>query len=151
MEAEILKGISIFLLTMLKFIAGPTLGYAAGFSFFTTVAITVGGMMSSVLLFTYLGTFLRERVLSKLFRRKKVFTPKTRRFVSIWKKYGLPGIAFLTPLLLTPIGGTIILTSFGSPKGSIITAMFVSSVFWAFIFVGLIYAFGTAFLDSIIP
>ena len=150
MEAEILKGISIFLLTMLKFIAGPTLGYAAGFGFLTTVLITVGGMMASVILFTYLGSFLRNKILRKFFKRKKVFSPKTRRFVTIWKRYGVAGVAFLTPLVLTPIGGTIVLTSFGSPRRSIMIYMLISAIFWSFVFVSLIYAFGTAFLDDII-
>ena len=150
MEAEILKGISIFLLTMLKFIAGPTLGYAAGFSFLTTVLITIAGMMASVVLFTYLGTYLRQRVFSRFFKRKKVFSSKSRRFVTIWKKYGIVGVAFLTPLLLTPIGGTILLTSFGSPKRSILLNMTISAIFWSLVFVSLVYAFGTAFLEGII-
>ncbi|MEM6522557.1 MAG: hypothetical protein AAGF85_18350 [Bacteroidota bacterium] len=150
MEAEIIKGISIFLLTMLKFIAGPTLGYAAGFSFLTTVLITVGGMMASVVLFTYLGTYLREKIINRLFKKKKVFSSRSRRFVTIWKKYGIVGVSFLTPLLLTPIGGTIVLTSFGSPKNSILLTMLVSAIFWSLVFVSLIYAFGTAFLERII-
>ncbi len=150
MEGEILKGISIFLLTMLKFIAGPTLGYAAGFSFLTTVLITISGMMASVVLFTYLGAYLRERVLRRFFRRKRVFSPKTRRFVTIWKKYGISGIAFLTPLILTPIGGTIVLTSFGSPRRAILMTMLFSAVIWSLVFVSLIYAFGTVFLEGII-
>lgn len=151
MEAEILKGITIFLLTMLKFIAGPTLGYAAGFDFLTTVLITIGGMMASVILFTYLGVFLREKIINRFFKRKKVFSAKSRRFVTIWKKYGIVGVAFLTPLLLTPIGGTIVLTSFGSSKKSILLSMLASAVFWSLVFVSLVYAFGTAFLEEIIP
>ncbi|MEM6360421.1 MAG: hypothetical protein AAF149_20905 [Bacteroidota bacterium] len=135
---------------MLKFIAGPTLGYAAGFSFLTTVLITISGMMASVVLFTYLGAYLRERVLRRFFRRKRVFSPKTRRFVTIWKKYGISGIAFLTPLILTPIGGTIVLTSFGSPRRAILMTMLFSAVIWSLVFVSLIYAFGTVFLEGII-
>ncbi|MEM9388913.1 MAG: hypothetical protein AAGA02_00485 [Bacteroidota bacterium] len=135
---------------MLKFIAGPTLGYAAGFSFLTTVLITIGGMMASVTLFTYLGTYLREKVLRRFFRRKKIFSPRTRRFVTIWKKYGIIGVAFLTPLILTPIGGTIVLTSFGSPRGAILLTMLFSAIIWSLVFVSLIYAFGTTFLEGII-
>ncbi len=150
METEILKGISIFLLTMLKFIAGPTLGYAAGFSFLTTFLITVGGMMSSVVLFTYLGTYLRTRIINRFFKKRKVFSSKSRRFVIIWKKYGILGVSFLTPLVLTPIGGTIVLTSFSSPKNSILLTMLISALFWSLVFVSLVYAFGTAFLDELV-
>ncbi len=150
MEADIIKGISILLLTMLKFIAGPTLGYAAGFSFIATVLITIGGMMSSVLLFTYLGTLLRQKVLRRFFKRRKLFTKRNRRFVKIWKRYGVVGISFLTPLILTPIGGTILLTSVGSPKNKIVWTMLVSSIFWSLFFTAVIYSFGTAFLEKLI-
>lgn len=137
-----LKVISILLLTMVKFIAGPTLGYAAEFSFLGTVAITIGGMMASVLLFTFLGEFLRKRVLVYLFRKRKRFTRRNRKFVRIWKQYGLIGVALLTPLILTPIGGTLLLTSFNSPRKQIIIWMFISAVIWSFFFTGLVYTIG---------
>lgn len=150
MEGEIIKGVTIFLLTMLKFIAGPTLGYAAGFSFTITVAITVGGMMASVFLFTYLGTILREKFLSRIFKRRRVFSKRNRRFVQVWKKYGLAGVAFLTPLIFTPIGGTVLLTTFGSPRSKIIVAMLLSAVGWSIFFTAVVYLFGTAFLEVFI-
>lgn len=146
MEAELLKAVSIIFLTMLKFIAGPTLGYAAGFSLLSTILITVVGMMLSVLLFTFLGDFLRKRVFRKFFERRKKFNKSNRRFVTIWKKYGVVGVAVLTPILLTPIGGTILLTSVGTPNQKIIAYMFVSAAFWAVVFSSLIYLLGTGFL-----
>ncbi|WP_238354433.1 hypothetical protein [Fulvivirga marina] len=127
---------------MLKFIFGPTLGYAGGFSLLSTILITIVGMMCSVLLFTFLGKILREKVLVKLFGSRKKFTKRNRRFVAIWKKYGLPGVAFLTPLLLTPIGGTLLLASFGSSKREIVISMFLSAVFWSSFFSILIYTLG---------
>lgn len=150
MVEEIVKILTVYLLTMLKFIAGPTLGYASGFSFLGTVLVTVSGTMSSVLLFTFLGRILRERVLKRFFKRKKVFTKRNRRFVYVWKKYGLIGVTFLTPLLFTPIGGTILLTSFGSPRGRIITWMFIWATIWAVIFSGAIYLFGPRILPDFV-
>lgn len=44
------------------------------------------------------------------------------------------GIAFLTPLILTPIGGTVVLTSFGVAKKKILFTMLVSALFWSIIF-----------------
>lgn len=146
MLAELLKILSILLLTMLKFIAGPTLGYAAGFSLLGSILVTIGGMMLSVLLFTFLGKVMKEKVLKRFFAKKKKFTPRNRKFVVIWKKYGLKGVAFLTPLLLTPIGGTILLTTFGSPKNKIIISMLLSATFWAIFFCSIIYTFGPAIL-----
>lgn len=147
MEAGILKALSIIFLTMLKFIAGPTLGYAAGFSLPATIAITVTGMMMSVLLFTFVGDYLRNVVFRRFFEGRKKFSKKNRKFVTIWKKYGVVGVAILTPLLLTPIGGTILLTSTGTPSRQIVIYMLVSAVFWAMLFSSLIYLLGTGFLN----
>jgi hypothetical protein len=151
MIAEAIKLISIFLLTMLKFIFGPTLGYGAGFPYLTTVAVTVAGMMSSVFLFTFLGELMRQKILVPFFGKKPRFTKRKRRFVTIWKKYGIKGIAFLTPLLLTPIGGTIILTSYHTSKRKIILYMFMSAVFWAFVLSGVVYVFGPKALPNFTP
>jgi membrane protein DedA with SNARE-associated domain len=149
MWAEFFKIISIILLTMIKFIAGPTLGYAAGLSFFTTIIITIIGMMLSVFLFTFLGNIIRIKILDKIFKRKKVFSKRSRRFVSIWKNYGIKGVAFLTPLLLTPIGGTIILTSYHTSKRIIILYMSISALFWSITLTGIIYLFGPSVLNII--
>ncbi|WP_245558435.1 hypothetical protein [Fulvivirga imtechensis] len=133
---------------MLKFIAGPTLGYAGGFSLPGTIAITTTGMMSSVLLFTFLGKLLRERVLVRFFRNRKRFTKRNRRFVAIWRRYGLLGVAFLTPVILTPIGGTIVLTSFGSSKREIVISMLLSAVFWSTVISTIIYTLGPKVLPD---
>lgn len=148
MVEEILKIVTVYILTTLKFIAGPTLGYASGFSLLGTIAITVAGTMTSVLLFTYLGRLLKEKVLNRIFKKKKRFTKRNRQFVTVWKKYGLIGVTCLTPLIFTPIGGTILLTSFGSPKRQIIIWMLAWATIWASIFSGIIYQFGPKVLPG---
>ena len=100
MTEEILKAIPIFFLAMLKVVFGPTLGYAARLHIITTVLVTFSGMMASVLLFTFFGTWLREKILHRFEKKnQKRFTPKKRKLVTLWKKYGLVGVAVLTPLL----------------------------------------------------
>jgi hypothetical protein len=42
------------------------------------------------------------------------------------------GVAVLTPVLFTPIGGTILANSFGETRKRIIFYMFVSSIVWGF-------------------
>ena len=132
---------------MFKFIAGPLGGYLAGFSYLGTVAITIVGMMSSVFLFTYLGKALKKHVLGYIFRNKKKFTPRNRKFVRIWRKYGTRGVAFLTPVILTPIGGTLLMTSMGTPRMTIMTTMLASAVFWSIIISGVIFFFG----EQVVP
>jgi membrane protein DedA with SNARE-associated domain len=142
MWEEILKSIPVFLGSMLKFILGPSIGYGAKLHPLTTIIATVAGMMTSVFAFTYFGNWIKTKVLPRFFPRRKRFSPRTRKFVKIWKKFGLRGIAALTPLILTPIGGTIIAVGFGSPKEKIIIYMLISAVAWAIAFTAAIYFFG---------
>lgn len=148
MWEEILKAIPVYFASMLKFILGPVGGYTAGLNLITTILSTVFGMMTVVTLFTYSGNWLKENVLSKFIRKKSKFSTGNKRFVNIWKKYGLPGVALLTPLLLTPIGGTILAVSSGSPKDKIIFYMFLSASFWAVVFTMAIYFFGNEVLPE---
>src|SRR5690554_1519066 len=134
MVEYILKFLGIYLMALFKFIAGPVLGYVAGYSLVEIMLVTVSGMMSSVLLFTYLGEWAKKQWGIRIKRKKVVFSRKNRRIVKIWQKFGAAGVAVLTPLLLSPIGGTLVLTSFGVNRRKIISYMLFSGLFWSFIF-----------------
>jgi membrane protein DedA with SNARE-associated domain len=150
MWEEILKAIPVALSSMLKFILGPLGGYAAGLHIVTTILATVIGMMASVVSFTFFGEWIRARILKRFFRNPKKFSQSNRKFVGIWKKYGITGVAALTPLFLTPIGGTLLAVSFGAPKDRIIVSMFISAAFWSIIFSFVIYIFGNNVLPDFI-
>ena len=150
MWEEILKAIPVYLSTMIKFIFGPLGGYAARLNLLTTIITSILGMMTAVIAFTYFGTFMKEKVFKRFFQNRKKFTPRNRKITTFYKKYGLGGIAFLTPILLTPIGGTLIAVSFGSPKEKIILYMFISGVAWAIIFSIMVYFFGNKMLPDYI-
>lgn len=138
----VLKVASVYFSAMLKFIFGPLGGYAAGFSLLLTIFITVASMMTVVFAFTLFGNWLRENVIQRFFRKKKKFSANNRRFVTIWKRYGLIGVAALTPILLTPIGGSLLAVSSGSPKDKIILYMLISASFWSVVFSSALYFFG---------
>jgi hypothetical protein len=142
MWEEILKAIPVYLATMLKFIFGPVGGYTAGLSILTTILSTVFGMMTVVFTFTYAGNWLKRKVFSRFLKPGNKFNTSNKKFVTIWKKYGLAGVAILTPLILTPIGGTLLAVSSGSPKDKIIFYMFLSASFWAVFFSVAIYFLG---------
>lgn len=126
--------LGIYLMTLFKFISGPVLGYMAGYSLFEIMLVTVSGMMSSVLVFTFFGEWVKREWDSRIKRRRVVFSTHNRRMVKVWQKSGAAGVAFLTPLLLTPIGGTLVMTSFGVDRKTIITYMLISSIWWSFAF-----------------
>jgi len=162
MWEEILKAIPVYLFSTFKFILGPILGFAAGLKLITSILATVLGTMTSVVAFTFFGDWLKSRfsIVMKYtgtlltFRRTKK-EPKLAKqpnpkWAAIWKKYGIVGIAFFTPILLTPIGGTLLAVSLGAPKDKIIFYMFVSASAWAIMLTSVIYFFGKEVLPDVI-
>ncbi len=137
MWEEILKAISlVFLPSMLKFIFGPIGGKAAGLHLVTTMIGTAAGMMASVVAFTYFGEFLRTKILSRFTKKEK---PEQEQRKNFFKKYGLAGIAIFTPVILTPIGGTILAVSFTSNRGKILLYMLISACAWSAIITAAVY------------
>lgn len=150
MWEEILKAIPVYFSSMLKFIFGPLGGFAAGLELVTTILVTIAGMMTVVFGFTYAGSWLRDKVIHRYFGKRKRFTQNNRKFVRIWKKYGLFGVAALTPIFLTPIGGALLAVSSGSPKEKIIIFMFVSASVWSIVFSVAVYFLGNEFLPDFV-
>jgi hypothetical protein len=101
-------------------------------------------MMTVVILFAFFGDFMRTKVLDRFFPKRKRFSVRNRKIVGIWKKYGLLGVAALTPVLLTPIGGALLAVSVGTPRNKLILFMFVSAAIWSTVFSVSIYFFGNA-------
>lgn len=143
MWEEVLKAITaVYLPSMLKFVFGPLGGYAAKLNVVVTILATVAGTMTIVFLFAFAGDWMREHVINRFFPKRKKFSDRNRKFVTLWKKYGVAGVAFLTPILLTPIGGSLVAISFGSPRDKLILYMFISASVWGSIFSLAIYVFG---------
>lgn len=128
----IVKWLSIALSSSVKFVMGPLLGKAYHLPWWQTAIFTFLGMMLTVILFSTVAKAFFHRYLKGLFnKRERRITPNKRRVVKIWLKYGISGVAFLTPILLTPIGGTIVASAFGEHPAKIIRYMAVSGAFWA--------------------
>jgi hypothetical protein len=131
--AEILKYLSVFLLSMVKFLGGPLAGVSMGLSFGATMALTITGMMTSVVIFSGIGSFFsRWYVEQRRLKQKPVFSKRSRRIVQVWQRFGMRGIAFLTPIILSPIIGTVVATALGAPPKKIILNMLWSAVLWGF-------------------
>ena len=147
MLQEILKAIPVYFSCMLKFIFGPAGGYAVGLHPVTTILTTVCGMMTVVFLFTFFGNWIRKTIFGR-FKKKKVNLKRAEQLDRIWKRYGLVGVALLTPIILTPIGGTLLAMSSGSSREKIIFYMFVSASFWSIVISMSIYIFGNEVLPD---
>ncbi|MCY7359202.1 MAG: hypothetical protein LH609_17450 [Rudanella sp.] len=136
---EFTKYLSVILASTIKFIGGPLTGLAFRLGWVETAVCTVIGTMVSVIAVAFAGEVLLR--LSQRFRKTppRRFTRRTRMAVRIWQRSGMAGIAFLTPLLLTPIGGTALAISFNVRRFKLIGYMLISAVFWAFIQTMLVY------------
>jgi hypothetical protein len=128
----LVKFFSIWFASQFKFIAGPVLGSAADFSLLEIIAVSVGGMMTSVVFVSYLGDWFKSLFSLKITQKK--FSKRSRRAVRTWQKFGAPGVAALTPIFLTPIGGTIIMTAFNVDKRKVFLYMLISALVWATVF-----------------
>ncbi|WP_080238011.1 hypothetical protein [Spirosoma rigui] len=122
---------SVIIASTIKFVGGPLSGLALGLSWLETAACTVLGMMLSVVVITYAGAALQALLDRYRPRTPKRFSRRTRLAVRVWRRSGLLGIAFLTPLLLTPIGGTALAVSFRVNRVRLLLYMLGSALFWA--------------------
>jgi len=134
MIGYILKFLAIYFVCLFKFIGGPVLGTAAGYSILEIVLVTVLGLMSSVVAFTYIGSFLSAQYKLIFPAKSKRFTPRNRKIVKAWQHFGAIGVAAITPLLLSPIGGAIVMNAFGVRKKTIFLYMLISGIIWSLFF-----------------
>ncbi|WP_299826172.1 hypothetical protein [uncultured Pontibacter sp.] len=117
---------------MVKFIGGPVAGLSAGLTYLESVLLTVAGMMTTVVIFSIIGrAFSRWWAARQRAQNKPVFSKKNRRIIKIWKSFGVVGVAFLTPVIFTPILGTIVAALFGASRRQIFIHMLWSAVVWS--------------------
>ncbi len=64
---------------------------------------------------------------------KKIFTRGSRRMVRVWKKYGLLGLAALTPVIFSIPIGTFFMIRVEKNKNRIILFMLISITCWSLI------------------
>ena len=111
-----------------------------GFSFLETVLWTNVGGLLGIYFFAYISDWL-IRWWRHTFRKnkprkkeKKVFSGKTRRMVRIKQNYGLPGIAFTTPLLLSiPVGTFLAVRYYRTSKWKL-PLLIASNLLWSVLY-----------------
>ncbi|WP_245590574.1 hypothetical protein [Adhaeribacter aquaticus] len=132
---------------MVKFFGGPLAGVSMGLPFLATLALSVTGMMTSVFIFSGVGCILSNwYVQQRRLKQKPIFNKKSRNIVRIWQRFGITGIAFLTPVLLSPIIGTVVATVLGAPQRTILLNMLWSAVLWGCVFTFMLAKLGHIFL-----
>ncbi|MBE2246407.1 MAG: hypothetical protein IAE67_04065 [Candidatus Competibacteraceae bacterium] len=95
-----------------------------------------------ILTFMFLSTALLkawEWLMKKLgFRKhpkpKKIFTKKNRMLVRMKNKYGLPGIALLSPIIISIPVGTFLAVRYFRNKKKVFAFLLGGVIFWSLIF-----------------
>ena len=148
-----LKLIQVLLLSGVKFLFAPPLSFELGFNFLQTVLTTTVGGIIGVLFFFYLSewvirlykkiwprikTFFAKPVLEakpviKTRKNKKNFSKKNKFIVLTRRKYGLFGIAALTPVLLSIPLGTFLANKYYRNKKNVLFSLTISVVCWSII------------------
>jgi sterol desaturase/sphingolipid hydroxylase (fatty acid hydroxylase superfamily) len=125
--------------TAIKFFMGPAAGLGLGLSWLETAICTIVGMMFTVLIVVLLSNQVANVI--QYFRKEKpkLFSKRTRFAVRLWKKMGIWGLACLTPLFFTPVGGTLLALSFKVNKLTIVASMLFFAVFWGITITFLLY------------
>ncbi|HTB31033.1 MAG TPA: hypothetical protein VK808_03355 [Bacteroidia bacterium] len=130
----------VFLLSAFKFGFGgvPIAVLVDKFPFFKAVTITTAGAVAGAIIFANLSEWLLDKwdkFRSKYFPyRPRKNVPENKFTKKIREKWGLYGLAFFTPFILSIPVGTLLSVHFYHDKQKVISYMIVSIVCWDFFF-----------------
>ncbi len=144
----IFKVIPIFLLCMVKFVVGvPALYAATKWGFLPMFIVSSIAGICGVIAFLFFEKWIFKGwdwLRTKYFPRKnppqkkKLFSRKNRIFVKILNSYGLPGIAFITPTIISiPVGSILAGRLFNNNK-KVLVFLSVSVILWSALLSGLL-------------
>lgn len=137
-----MKVLLIILSATWKFAATfPVAIYIFKMTFMETILYTnIGGLIGIIvsLFFSkgliYFWNKLSSQKPKTRKKQKRTFTKFNRRLVLLKSKYGMPGIAILTPVLLSIPLGTFLTAKYYRHKKSNYLLLFLSQVVWSFIY-----------------
>lgn len=134
--AEFLKIASVFLTCIFFFvkIGVPSAVVLFKYNFIKIFIVTFSGGFTANVIFTYLSASILKWIHNYRLKRgmvhtKIVFTKRNRKIIKIKNKFGLAGIAFLTPLLSMPIGA-FVAEKFYKDKKKVIFYLSISVIAW---------------------
>jgi hypothetical protein len=155
MSAHLLNCLIVFALGATKFQLASIYARASGLSFFEALLLNIAGGISGLFVFLYLLKYLinlflwikRRLTLNLTFLKtpppKKIFSNRRRFFVKFIRKYGLAGIAIITPSVLSIPLGVILAERLNSrlvkDRSRLVAYMTFSIVFWSLFFSTLVY------------
>jgi hypothetical protein len=145
MLSEFIKIFSVFLTCTFFFVklGMPTAVIVFKYNFFKVIIVACAGGITGNIIFTNLSAVILKwlhvyRTKRKI--EKKTFTKSTRRMILIKQRFGLVGIAAITPLISQPIGA-FFAEKFFKDKKKVILYLSVSVIIWAIGLYFILYIF----------
>lgn len=134
---EILELGGLLLLASTKFAVavGLLVSPATNYTYLESVILLLFGGFTGVIFFYYFSNWI-NKMISKFFpskKKKKVFSNKVRRFINIKNKYGLIGIAIISPITISIPVGSFIASRFFSKDKYTLVFMLAGIVLWSII------------------
>jgi hypothetical protein len=133
----------IFLTSGLKFLLGPTQAVAMGFKAWESILITSGGGITGVIVFY----FSSKWIIKKLFNYKKKkrefkikegnwnppkkFTYMNKLIIKVKNRFGLTGLAIITPGILSIPFGTLLAVRYFSKNENTLKTLIFSVIGWS--------------------
>lgn len=149
----LLKYLTVFAWSGLKFMIGVASGIGFGLGGWELFILTFLGGITGTTLFTLFGVPIRrwvrrQFVIWQANRRRRQETNSGKRGVRqakskkkpnglirfVTRRFGLPGVAFLTPPLLSPPIGTAMALALGAKPRVVVVWMAIAMLFWSAVF-----------------
>lgn len=135
--SEFLKILSVFFTCIFFFakLGVPSAVVLFKYNFLKVMLVACSGGITGSIIFTYLSSGIIKwrhnfRLKRGKIHHKPIFTKSNRRIITVKQKFGLAGIAFITPMIGTPVGA-FLAERFFKDKKKIILYTSISIAFWA--------------------
>lgn len=132
----VLKVLIAFLWAGVKYLISVALCFGMFSNPFVGFLVSTAGALFGVIVFTYGGFWIEEKIKHRFFEKGKHFNKRTRMLVRLKHSGGLPLVAFLTPIIISVPIGCILATTFVHSREKIVLYMSMSFVFWGIIIFG---------------
>lgn len=133
MALKLITDLLVFLSSMVKFAFGASAVVTGNMGVSGTVSNILGGI-TGIILFTYLGGYMRIWFIKKFPNQNRKFSRGTRLLVKVRQHGGLTSIAFLTPIFLSIPVGVLLALDLNMRKTRIVASMVFSCFFWSAVF-----------------
>ena len=135
-----------------KYLVALGLIFYYDYNFGESLILAITSSMMGVVFFSYTRDALKM-LWYRLFQPPQTvkvhFNWRTRFIVKVRRRFGLAGIALITPILLSIPVGSMMAMGLYNNKRKVFSYMFVSITFWSVLFIGTYHALGIDITASI--